>query len=193
VREIEAGKNEIRNKFLQVRRRLPADMRDECDRKILKSVIALPEYKNAPAILVYVSKEYETDTRKLIQHALDGGKKVAVPKTYSGGIMVFHLIRSVSELEQGRMGIMEPDVTRPEFDGFEGCLCFIPAVVFDRRGHRVGHGKGFYDRFLAERPELYKVGLAYEACVTDEVPTDRFDVAVDALITENGLNVIGDI
>jgi 5-formyltetrahydrofolate cyclo-ligase len=186
VREAEVLKTEIRNKYMKIRRGIPADLKSEADRNILKHVVALGEYKDASLILAYVSKEYEADTRKLLRHAVDNGKKVAVPKTYSGGIMDFHRINDLSDLEQGRLGILEPDVTRPKAENFENAVCFVPAVVFDRRGHRVGHGKGFYDRFLSENPDLCKIGLAYGVCVTDEVPSERFDVAVDKLITENG-------
>ena len=64
-------------------------------------------------------------------------------------------------------------------------ICIIPGIVFDKEGFRVGYGKGYYDRFLAEYDGT-KFGLAYNECILDTVPRGRFDRHVDILISEKG-------
>ena len=66
-------------------------------------------------------------------------------------------------------------------------LAFIPGVVFDRRGYRIGYGGGYYDRFLEEAQDLVSVGLGYEFQVVWEVPRSKHDLPVDYLCTERGL------
>ena len=87
------------------------------------------------------------------------------------------------ELKPGAFGILEPAfdpkrLGRPEDLG----LAVVPGLGFDRRGGRLGRGEGYFDRFLAEAKKAYKVGLAFEFQIVDEVPREAKDVSVDEVI-----------
>ena len=82
--------------------------------------------------------------------------------------------------------ILEPDParTKPVSGGQAGCV-LVPGVVFDSKKNRIGHGAGFYDRFLKEiNPSVPKIGLAFSFQVVEEVPSESHDVAMDFLITD---------
>ena len=120
-------------------------------------------------------------TRDLIEKALEMGKTVAVPRV-EGDDMVYYEIKDFSTLKSGYFGIMEPDggkvCTREE--GF----LLVPGVAFDSARHRVGYGKGFYDRFLAAHPGFTTVAAAFEFQLFDAVPFEETDILPQMLVTE---------
>ena len=144
----------------------------------------LDEYKNASCIFAYVSYNQEVRTRDLIEHALKDGKKVAVPKVY-GDMMQFKYISSLNDLQPGYMGIPEPSGDLECADNREDdVLMIMPGLAFDEIGNRVGYGKGYYDRYLAQHNKtMYtKVALAYDFQIVDSIKADAFDVKTDILI-----------
>ena len=144
----------------------------------------LDEYKNAGCIFAYVSYNQEVRTRDLIEHALKDGKKVAVPKVY-GDMMQFKYISSLNDLQPGYMGIPEPSGDLECADNREDdVLMIMPGLAFDEIGNRVGYGKGYYDRYLAQHNKtMYtKVALAYDFQIVDSIKADAFDVKTDILI-----------
>ena len=93
-----------------------------------------------------------------------------------------------SRLELGSFHIEEPtgdNVVNPE----DIELIVVPAVAYDRKGNRLGRGKGFYDRLL-QTTKATKVGIGYEFQLVDEVPVEPHDVGVDIIITENATIVV---
>ena len=116
-----------------------------------------------------------------IEKALEMGKTGAVPRV-EGDDMVYYEIKDFSTLKSGYFGIMEPDggkvCTREE--GF----LLVPGVAFDPARHRVGYGKGFYDRFLAAHPGFTTVAAAFEFQLFDAVPFEETDILPQMLVTE---------
>ena len=93
-----------------------------------------------------------------------------------------------SRLELGAFHIEEPtgdNIADPE----EIELVVVPAVAYDRRGNRLGRGKGFYDRFLAST-KATKIGVGYEFQLLDEIPAEAHDVPMDMVITQNTTVVV---
>ena len=88
------------------------------------------------------------------------------------------------QLAKGPYGIVEPTGSTV-LDKRMALPILVPGLAFDRRGHRVGYGGGYYDRYLKNYPGL-KVGLCYEACLLDEIEVDPWDQPVDILLTERG-------
>lgn len=152
----------------------------EKSRMIYEKITALPEFLDADCFLrIWTSKEVMT--RDLIEKALQMGKTVAVPRVEDDD-MVYYEIKDFSTLKSGYFGIMEPDggkvCTREE--GF----LLVPGVAFDPARHRVGYGKGFYDRFLAAHPGFTTVAAAFEFQLFDAVPFEETDVLPQMLVTE---------
>ena len=143
------------------------------------------EYRSCGQLLCYVSGEIEVGTAYIIQDALDRGKTVLVPKCVKGtNIMHFYRMKSWDDLGVGMYGIDEPMEHCERYDRFENAVCVVPGLSFDMRGFRLGFGKGFYDRFLAEH-DMVKIGLCFENCISEELPADEYDISVDKIITEN--------
>ena len=157
---------------------------------------ALAPYRSAEVVLWYVSMPSELATPPAIEAALAEGKRVAVPWCDGDDLGLWRL-ESVSELEPGTWGIPEPPPSRrqePERlvapEAID--LVVVPGLAFDRRGRRLGHGKGYYDRLLA-RSSAVRAGLCYEAQVFPNVPVGPRDAVMDWIVTERGARPIGRI
>lgn len=184
--DIREHKTELRNKYKQIRREMPANVKMQRDEKIFSRLIELDAYKSSQTVLTYVSTEIEVDTIKFIKHALNDGKTVAVPRCVPNTRdMVFYIIKSLRDLERGSFSVLEP-ITKQckKLTDFDGAFCIVPALVYDRYGYRLGYGKGYYDRFLSAHKNMFRVGIGYCCCTVTELVHGRFDVAVDTLITE---------
>ena len=182
----QAAKAALRRELLRKRRQLPG--RPEKDRAIFQVITALPQYRQARRLYLYVSTGEEPDTRRLLLAALQAGKEVYAPRCLERpGEMAFLRITGEEDLAPGKFGIYEPDPRRcpPAPEGEEG-LCLVPGLAFDRSGFRLGYGKGYYDRFLAAHPHLETVGLCYGALLLPRLPAAPHDQRVRLVATEAG-------
>lgn len=197
------AKRELRRHILAVRDRLAPQEKARSDRQITERVLALKAYREAQAVLAYASYLSEVDTMFLIRQALEDGKDVFAPKV-SGQEMEFWRITSTAELQGGYRGIPEPaeSVSFPTWmlrqeKGVRKVLMWMPGAVFDRERHRIGYGKGFYDRYLCRLQStegqtpcgqaafrLTTAALAYTCQVVEQIPCEAHDVRPDMLITE---------
>ena len=130
----------------------------------------------------------EPDTRLIIEHCWNYGKKIAVPVVLPDTFDLFHSeIKSFDDLVSGMHGTQEPSPERrikinPEsFD-----LVIVPGVAFDRQGGRLGHGKGYYDRFL-ELTSAFRLGFTFDCQLLETVPTELHDVPMNAILSESGI------
>ena len=155
---------------------------DSIQRTALKWI----EYRRARAVALYSPVHNEVDTSAILGDALKLGKKVFYPKLSMAGLPGFARIRSSAELVVGRYGILEPvgnEVLAPLQD--ESLIVFIPGLLFDRQGHRLGRGGGWYDRVLKGLGDRgFFVGLAYEIQLVDDLPAESWDQRVHFIITE---------
>lgn len=184
--DIREHKNALRNKYKQLRREMSEAEKSSRDERIMSRLLYLPSYKRCDTLLTYVSTDIEVDTIKLIKRALKDGKRVAVPRCVKGTRdMIFYVINSFGDLEKGSFSVMEPMPKRcGKLKKFDGALCIVPALAYDRYGYRLGYGKGYYDRFLSAHKNLLKVGIVYNSCMTTELVHGRFDVSADMIVTE---------
>jgi 5-formyltetrahydrofolate cyclo-ligase len=147
---------------------------------------AQPEYKKAEIIMVFLSLPMEVDTTSLVLHAWQDRKRVLAPKvSWEQRRMLPVEIRSLAQdLTTTQLGIREP-TSGPPIPIAMIDLVIVPGLGFDEHGNRLGRGRGFYDRFLAN-PDFRGVScaLAFELQMTEFVPADPLDVGVDMLVTE---------
>ena len=115
-----------------------------------------------------------------MEKALADGKKVAVPKVY-GDTMRFIYLTDLSQVAPGCMGIPEPIADEPIADD-PTALVLMPGLAFDKQGHRIGYGGGFYDKFLAAEPHHPTVALCFSFQMMDQLETDEFDIPVDCVL-----------
>lgn len=190
LEELQERKKILREQAHAARR--AQDDKDALSRAICAAVQALPEYQAAQTVMWYVDVRTEVRTRHDLPGALAGEKRIVVPWCKDGELELFEL-RSMEELETGAFKILEPAsqlrddparrVTAEELD-----FIMVPGVAFDRRGGRMGHGFGYYDKLLEHaRADAPLVALAFECQLFDEVPMQSHDVFMDCVVTESGV------
>ena len=137
-------------------------------------------YRAAKTIYGYLPYNQEVRTVPMLRRALEEGKRVAVPKVY-GDDMKFIYLDDLSQVAKGYAGIPEPVADGPVAQD-ETALVLMPGLAFDRAGHRIGYGGGFYDKFLAREPHHPTVALCYDFQVIEHLETEEFDIPVDQVI-----------
>ena len=181
-------KNLIRKTVLGQRSALSAIEKFKAESVMLKSLLNWEVFKKAGVIHIFISMPDEPDTRPIIEHCWSSRKKIAVPVVLPDTYDLFHSeIKSLDDLVSGMHGTQEPHPERqikinPEsFD-----LVIVPGVAFDRQGGRLGHGKGYYDRFL-ELTNAFRLGLTFNRQLLETVPTELHDVPMNAILSESGI------
>jgi len=183
----DAHKAFLRNKLRHVLAGMSPESRRRKSRTIVSKVIRLKSYRNAQRIMIYASLPGEVRTWGLIRRSLKLGKEVFLPRlTNRGSRMIAVRVRNLEkDLVKGSYGILEPrgrrsktgTKTKPD-------LIFVPGLAFDLKGHRLGRGKGFFDRYLAGYGTSGKIGLAFREQIVKKIPVCARDVNMDAVITD---------
>ena len=145
-----------------------------------KLFLASEQYRNAKTIYGYLPYNQEVRTTPMLAQALKDGKQVAVPKVY-GDEMRFILLTDLSQVEKGYSNIPEPIADGPIAND-PTALVLMPGLAFDKAGHRIGYGGGFYDRFLAEEPNHPTLALCYAFQMLPSIETEEFDIPVDCVL-----------
>jgi 5-formyltetrahydrofolate cyclo-ligase len=170
-------KEEIRKKILNLREKFQNS--EEHSYLIKENFFSLPEIKNFGTFLLYYPHRGEVNTLPIINQLLKEGKTVLLPKVERDNILPI-FISNLSQLKKGYAGIKEPEGEPFPKEAID--LVVVPAVAYDKEGYRIGYGKGYYDRFLADFKGL-KVGLAYQFQILDKVPREKHDIPVDIIVT----------
>lgn len=179
-------KNEIRSEILKERNKLTKTEIDIYSKSILDKITAIDninEYKN---ILLYFNIRSEVSTSSLTIWALMNDKNVYFPKVnkINDENMDFYKIKTLDDFEAGYQNIPEPNdkCEKLKYPFSDKSLIIVPGSVFDENGYRIGYGKGFYDKYLADK-DIFKIGICYDFQLLKEIPHDNFDVQLDLIIT----------
>ncbi|HWG89931.1 MAG TPA: 5-formyltetrahydrofolate cyclo-ligase [Candidatus Thermoplasmatota archaeon] len=186
----ESPKTLLRKEALARRRAIPERDRRAHGAAIARHVLELPDYVEAGTVAAYVSIGSEVPTEHLLAQILRDGKALAVPVTDPARTEIeLHLLTELAHLVPGAHDIPEPALAhRKPLDPASVDLLLVPGVAFDLQGHRLGYGKGYYDRLLRRAPRALKVGLAFETQVVPRIPFEDHDVQLDLLVTETGVH-----
>lgn len=176
-------KKYLRKKIAACLQTFPQMEKRAADRKIVLSLTALPIYKSAKSICIYVSMEAEVYTHQIIRNALLDNGSIIVPKIRRSELLLYS-IRSFRELKAGTYGILEPQTNRAHVPKQSIDLFIIPGIAFGRDGSRLGWGKGYFDRLLTNI-HVPVIGLCYDRQLLDTVPHDAKDKKVDIIVTES--------
>ena len=177
-------KNEIRKEFKKKRATMEKAEVLEKSRIICDLFLKSEIYKNAKVIMAYMPLGNETDTSYIIKKAFRDGKRIVLPVTdeQSGDITPCFVLED-SKFEKGAFSVTEPaDKVEANTDDID--VVIVPGIAFDKKGARVGFGKGCYDRFL-NKTNAVKVGFCYGFQICDDIPGEFHDVKMDFLFTEN--------
>ncbi len=141
-------------------------------------------YAEAGSVFLYAGAAWEPNTRVIAEDVLARGVPLGFPLCCADRHMVVRRVRNWAELESGPHGVLQPPPTAPLMSVDEIALTIVPAMAFDRQGHRLGRGGGFYDRFLKTYGGL-TAGLCRSFLLFDRVPQSDWDRPVDAVLTES--------
>lgn len=173
-------KQALRARIREQKRAMTPQQIDEASEKLGQLFAASELYRKAETIYGYLPYNQEVRTVPMLERALRDGKRVAVPKVY-GDRMRFIYLDDLSAVEKGYAGIPEPIADEPVADD-KTALVLMPGLAFDREGHRIGYGGGFYDKFLADEPLHPTIALCYAFQMCDHLQTEAFDVPVDCVL-----------
>lgn len=175
-------KKELRKQIRAAKKAVPFCEKCARSKPIMQQVEELPKFQQANTILLYWSMEDEVQTQEFVnkwyQH-----KTLLLP-CVDGDDLILRQYTGPECMQAGeQFGIGEP--TGPAFTQLDTIeMIIVPGVAFDHQLNRMGRGRGFYDRLLKSTPNAFKVGVAFSFQMVDHVPTEEFDVPMNAVITE---------
>lgn len=173
-------KKQLRTQIREQKRAMSEQQIQQASARLGELFAASQAYKNAKTIYGYLPYNQEVRTVPMLEQAIKDGKRVAVPKVY-GEDMKFIYITDFSQVEKGYAGIPEPVADEPVADD-PTALVLMPGLAFDKEGHRIGYGGGFYDRFLAAEPNHPTLALCYDFQMLPQLETEEFDIPVDCVL-----------
>jgi len=179
-------KQQLRNKYLQILKNISANDKRQWDEEIYQQFINSKYFANNQVFALYYSLSYEVNTIKIITALLVAKKKVALPRM-NGNNLDFFYIDSLSDLVvDNQWKIYQPKVNSQKVNITNIDVLILPLVAFNEDYYRIGHGKGYYDRFLSKSNfKGLKLVLAYKVQkVTEKIKfVNDWDIAFNVLIT----------
>jgi 5-formyltetrahydrofolate cyclo-ligase len=181
------AKERLREQFRATRLGLSPDEAAAHSDALCERIAALPEIQAAGVVHVYwpLLDRREVDTRPLIRRLAGTGTRVVLPvvAAFEGAPALRHVaFEGEGRMRPNRWGIPEPFDTAA-VDPADLDAVIVPAFGAGRNGHRIGHGRGFYDTFLAS-VAAPSIGAVYAACLVDAVPAEAHDIPLDVIVTE---------
>ncbi|WP_336490075.1 5-formyltetrahydrofolate cyclo-ligase [Methylobacterium nigriterrae] len=182
---ITARKAELRSASLARRDALDPEIRRAGALHVADAVLAVEALAEAPIVGAFWPIRSEVDPRPIIQRLFARGQRIALPKVTPDGL-VFREWKAGEALARGGFGLSEP---RDDLPPLDPTALIVPLAAFDRRGQRIGYGRGYYDHAIARLSRngpILTIGIAFSVQEIDEVPAEAHDRPLDHLITEAG-------
>lgn len=173
-------KTALRKQIRQLKRAMTEEQINSASARLGELFRAHPLYQQAKTIYFYLPYNQEVRTVPMLEQAILDGKRVAVPKV-CGDEMKFIYVENLCCIAEGYCCIPEPTCDGPVADD-PTALVLMPGLAFDREGHRIGYGGGFYDKFLNAEPDHPTIALCYDFQMQDHLETEEFDVPVDCVL-----------
>ena len=177
------AKRELRTRMQAVRKVIPVEACAERSTRANARVIELPEFARAKVIVGYSAIRKELDPSELLRMAAEHGKRVGLPRV-DGGVLSLHEYKPGDQLEESGWGILEPLSAAPGIAAESVDLVVVPALALDSAGHRIGYGRGFYDRLLPLMASAFRVGVAYDFQLVPEIPHEPHDVVMHCVVSD---------
>jgi len=183
-----ARKAEIRTKLKQSRASIPAEIRTSCSQYIQQNLVSLEEIQAANSLFMFISYGNEIHTHDLLKYFLNQGKILAVPKILPSKTMIAVPFNRWEDLIPGELGILTPSRDTPYPGDFD--VVITPGLGFTLKGHRIGYGRGYYDKWFASHPVNHKIAICFEEQIVDKLPIDDYDIRMDMIVTEKRITRI---
>lgn len=180
------SKSELRKYIRQLKTLLtPAEKQRQAN-SVFHDIECLKQFKDAKVVLLYHSLPDELPTHSIIDQ-WSNTKTILLPRVDGEYLRLYRY--SPTLMVHGSYNISEPSMSCQEYSIGDVDLAIIPAMAFDRKGHRLGRGKGFYDRLLATS-SVMKIGVAFNSQIVRNVPADAFDISMNMVITDKSLFIV---
>ena len=176
----------IRRHYKKMRDDMPSALAARLSLELSGHILEWERYRQAETVFFYYPLGNEVSLLPVMKDALFQKKRVAFPKT-DGERMDFYVVTDLKQLKEGSFHVMEPAGIGKLPVNQEPDLCFVPGIVFDRAGRRFGYGRGYYDRYFADRKVGIMAGCAYECQIADRLPVHAWDVPMDYVVSECGI------
>lgn len=185
--QLRLAKRQLRTEVVRQLRLLSPSQAQTESRSICQHLLASELWMSAQRVGLFAPVGGEVNIWPVLLMGLKQGKQVYLPvfEEAMDGYR-FGLCAEVGELRVGRFGILEPLPIAPGPESGRLDLILVPGIAFDRKGRRIGRGKGYYDRLLLACKGI-RCGVAFRCQVVEEVPSGPADVCVDWLATADGL------
>lgn len=179
------SKSEIRKRILALRDGMSSFDRERGTLLLTERILGHQWFYRCEDFLCFVNFGSEIGTEELIEEALRQGKHVFAPKVeqkLSESVMEFYRISSSEELVSGYRGIREPSGQTERYfyspERAEKTLMLMPGTVFDSYRNRLGYGKGFYDKYLADKEvlQLHTVAVGFRCQLVEKLPVEETDI-----------------
>ncbi len=176
----------IRSERHHQRDTLAADTRRRHSHRIAESAAHWIAAHGFQSVMLYLHIRSEVQTDRLLETLLNAGKQVSAPvmDTEQRTLLPRQIHEHKTDIVRHPYGVMEPNRNCPLVPLESLQLVIVPGIAFDRNGYRLGYGKGFYDRFLAEVPHAAAIGLAYQCQLVENTFPQSWDIPVQQIFTE---------
>ena len=179
---LKEAKQKLRAEMRSLRAEIPENTRASHSAGIQTQVLELEQITQASTVFCFISYGDEINTHPLLKQFLALGKIVAAPKIVSNNKMLSVQFKAWHDLEKAQRGILAPKSMVPLETSFD--VSITPGLAFTESGKRIGYGAGYYDRWFSNNKVGLKIGLAFEAQIIKDIPTDEYDQKVDMIVTE---------
>jgi 5-formyltetrahydrofolate cyclo-ligase len=178
------AKQALRERMQSLRRVLPADAAAARSAALCARLCELEAFAKAQVVVGYCAYRKEANPNGALVRAAELGKAIGLPRVLEDAALSLHAYRAGDALEENMFGIGEPaaEAELIELEAVE--LIIVPALALDARGHRIGHGHGYYDRLLPRLPRAFKVAIGYDFQLLAELPEQPGDARVDCVVTD---------
>lgn len=175
-------KEQIRSKILLRLKTQKEEERSRKSRIIKDKLFRMPVFKKAKIVMFYIAFGGEVDTKDMIEEARKLEKIIAVPVCEKNRIMKPSILPVKAKLRRGLYGIYEPAIK--QFINLKDLdLVIVPGVAFNKKGVRLGRGKGYYDCLLKKVPDkTFTIGLAFKLQIISAIPSTPTDVRINKVI-----------
>jgi len=174
-------KYQLRQRCIKKRISLGQDYITDKSEIITSKFLASDDYKNSESIFIYISTDYEVNTKQIIKQSLQDNKTVLVPVLINKTEMAAAKIDSNTIFIKNRYNIDEPREKNIYNKKTDIVVC--PGLCFSENGDRIGYGGGFYDRFLEKHKYSVKIGLSFDEFIYNTLPIEQHDIKMDIIIT----------
>lgn len=175
-------KAELRKNIRERKRQFTSKMLGELSLMLINKLLENDKIKEANTILMYYSMPDEVNTHQVVDTLVALGKKVLLPVVINGEELEIREYKDKNDLKEGiAYHIMEP--VGEKYNDYKNIdVAVVPGMSFDDNGNRLGRGKGYYDRFLKQIPQAYKIGICFYFQKVEAVPTEKTDIKMDEVI-----------